>query len=406
MGAILSAKHSSLTLSLGKKGTVTVTAAREDSGGTVGVLQLTLRGKGQKKVGVVSRNNPYFTVSRLVTATGQRKVVYKSEVAVKTSDPQWKPTSLMDVRSLCGGDVHANCIAIDVYSDGKEMGGFVTSALTLQKGVGEFELILTKKGKSKSFGYVCLDHCQFTPMMSFLEHLQAGLEINIAFSIDFTGSNGDWRQMNSLHHYDPMRPNAYIRAMLAVSNVVQEYDSDRQFPAYGFGAVTPFTRGTSHFFPLNGSAQNAFLPGMQAVIDTYARLLPQLAFSGPTNFTPTIRNVTQGARQSPNVYTILLILTDGAITDMQDTIDAIVDADDAPLSIIIIGIGNADFSSMERLDGDDEPLRDRSNRVTRRDLVQFVPFRQFAGGDPALLAAAVLEEVPRQVEEWGRLRRR
>ncbi|KAK7199520.1 Copine [Novymonas esmeraldas] len=88
---------------------------------------------------------------------------------------------------------------------------------------------------------------------------------------------------------------------------------------------------------------------------------------------------------------------------MQDTIDAIVAADDAPLSIVIIGIGRADFSSMEQLDGDGGVLRDRSRRASRRDVVQFVPFNQFEGRDPAKLAAAVLQEVPKQVEMWGRV---
>jgi hypothetical protein len=38
-------------------------------------------------------------------------------------------------------------------------------------------------------------------------------------------------------------------------------------------------------------------------------------------------------------YSILLILTDGLITDMQKTIDTIVAASDKPLSIIIVGVG-------------------------------------------------------------------
>jgi hypothetical protein len=53
-----------------------------------------------------------------------------------------------------------------------------------------------------------------------------------------------------------------------------------------------------------------------------------------------------------NNYTVLLILTDGAITDSSQTIDAIVQASYLPLSIIIIGVGNADFSQMNILDGD------------------------------------------------------
>ena len=41
------------------------------------------------------------------------------------------------------------------------------------------------------------------------------------------------------------------------------------------------------------------------------------------------------------------------INDAQQTIDAVVQASGLPLSIIIVGIGNADFSQMEVLDGGD-----------------------------------------------------
>jgi hypothetical protein len=47
--------------------------------------------------------------------------------------------------------------------------------------------------------------------------------------------------------------------------------------------------------------------------------------------------------------TILLILTDGIITDLEQTKEAIVAASKLPLSIIIIGVGEADFSAMVAL---------------------------------------------------------
>ena len=51
-----------------------------------------------------------------------------------------------------------------------------------------------------------------------------------------------------------------------------------------------------------------------------------------------------------------MILTDGAIMDMQQTIDEIVAGSELPLSIIIIGLGSADFSGMSQLDADEAPL--------------------------------------------------
>jgi len=96
-------------------------------------------------------------------------------------------------------------------------------------------------------------------------------------------------------------------------------------------------------------------------------------------------------------YYVLLILTDGVITDMDNTIRAIVQASRLPMSVIIVGVGSANFDNMNILDADDEPLK--ANGVAMaRDIVQFVPFRDFQAGafGNEALAEAVLAEVPDQ----------
>ena len=75
---------------------------------------------------------------------------------------------------------------------------------------------------------------------------------------------------------------------------------------------------------------------------------------------------------------MLLILTDGQFTDIYDCIGAIVEASDYPMSIIIIGVGNANFEDMERLDADKKALQ-FNGRKASRDIVQFVPYKNFHG---------------------------
>ena len=52
------------------------------------------------------------------------------------------------------------------------------------------------------------------------------------------------------------------------------------------------------------------------------------------------------------------------------------EASTLPLSIIIIGIGQADFDSMEELDSDNVQLTAPSGRKAARDIVQFVAMRE------------------------------
>ncbi|VDK87264.1 unnamed protein product [Dibothriocephalus latus] len=77
-----------------------------------------------------------------------------------------------------------------------------------------------------------------------------------------------------------------------------------------------------------------------------------------------------------------------------------------PISIIIVGVGSADFSAMEELDGDDVRLTSRGQRA-ERDIVQFVPFDDFCGYESLLelkreLARAVLAEIPDQLISYMR----
>ena len=76
-------------------------------------------------------------------------------------------------------------------------------------------------------------------------------------------------------------------------------------------------------------------------------------------------------------YNILMILTDGEIGDMQNTIDALIEASFLPISVIIVGIGDGNFGNMDILDADYNHLHDKNKRKADRDLVQFVPFNNY-----------------------------
>ncbi len=84
---------------------------------------------------------------------------------------------------------------------------------------------------------------------------------------------------------------------------------------------------------------------------------------------------------------------------MDETRDIICEASKLPISIIIIGLGNANFTNMKILDGDDEPLTNTRGEKCFRDIVQFVAFNEFQN-DPNQLAKEVLAEIPQQIVEY------
>jgi len=95
---------------------------------------------------------------------------------------------------------------------------------------------------------------------------------------------------------------------------------------------------------------------------------------------------------------VLLILTDGAISDVKDTVRAIVQMSKLPASLVIAGIGGADFDTMNVLDGDGKLLKDDRGNSCVRDCVQFVAFRDYS--DRNLFCNDLLFELPNQVVEY------
>nr|XP_023413753.1 copine-7 [Loxodonta africana] len=240
---------------------------------------------------------------------------------------------------------------------------------------------------------------------SFLDYIMGGCQIHFTVAIDFTASNGDPRNSCSLHYINPYQPNEYLRALVAVGEICQDYDSDKRFSALGFGARIPPKYEVSHDFAINFNPDNDECEGIQGVVESYQNCLPKVQLYGPTNVAPIISKVARTAAAEERTgeasqYYILLILTDGVVTDMADTREAIVRASHLPMSIIIVGVGNADFTDMQILDGDDGVLRSPRGEPALRDIVQFVPFRELKNASPSALAKCVLAEVPKQVVEY------
>ncbi|RYR66369.1 hypothetical protein Ahy_A03g012358 isoform C [Arachis hypogaea] len=333
----------------------------------------------------------------------------KTEVIKNDLSPQWKPVFL-NIQQVGGKD---NPLILECYNfntNGKHdlIGKVQKSLAELVKlhasGQGGTLFLPTGGGRNSHNkvlkSRVYLDKFSESVQYSFLDYLSAGFELNFMVAIDFTASNGNPRLPDSLLYIDPSgRPNTYQKAIVEVGEVLQFYDSDKRFPTWGFGA-RPIDGPVSHCFNLNGSSHYCEVEGIQGIMMAYTSALLNVSLAGPTLFGPVISNAALIASQSvatgARKYFVLLIITDGVVTDLQETKDALVKASDLPLSILIVGVGGADFKEMEILDADKgERLESSFGRVASRDIVQFVPFRDVQSGEISVVQA-LLAELPTQ----------
>ncbi|XP_039381519.1 copine-4 isoform X1 [Mauremys mutica] len=400
-------------------GKSSITVIAEELSGNDDYVELSFSARKLDDKDFFSKSDPFLEIFRMNDDATQQ-LVHRTEVVMNNLNPAWKSFKV-SVNSLCSGDEdrRLKCIVWDWDSNGKhDFIGEFSSTFKEMRGAMEgrqvqWECINPKyRAKKKSYknsGIVILNQCKIHKMHSFLDYIMGGCQIQFTVAIDFTASNGDPRNSCSLHYIHPYQPNEYLKALVAVGEICQDYDSDKMFPAFGFGARIPpeYKVGVqvSHDFAINFNEDNPECAGIQGVVEAYQSCLPKLQLYGPTNIAPIIQKVAQSASEETNTkeasqYFILLILTDGVITDMADTREAIVHASHLPMSVIIVGIGNADFSDMQMLDGDDGILRSPKGEPVLRDIVQFVPFRNFKHASPAALAKSVLAEVPNQVVDY------
>lgn len=220
---------------------------------------------------------------------------------------------------------------------------------------------------------------------------KAGLESSqLILGIDCSKSNnwtGEKSYGRGLHDISVQTP--YEKIINLVGPVLEQFDDDNMIPVLRFGCAETRNQ-TVRAFAVDGRLE---FHGFREVAAAYRANIPYINMSGPTTFAPLIRQAIEMVKYTKQ-YHILLILTDGDVTNPKKDEDAIVEASNYPLSIVAIGIGDGPFDTLEHFD----------DQLTRSkfDNFQFVNFtemeRTFSRCEcpDLVLAKNILMEIPEQ----------
>ena len=432
IGEVLGARGSSKARKIKNGGTLFCHVAQQKGSG---LMRLVLTGTKLKNTeGFMRKSDPFFELSSKRDGAGGQTWdnVHRSEVVKNNLNPVWKDV-VVSLSVLNQGELDKP-IMISVYdheSSGKHvlMGTVETTVKSLQGLVGS-TLPLKVKGSATgtlnikkcdvsgvedvtarmaaasvaapaaapaAFAFVPSTPSVFAPPVasaSFADYVAGGCELNVGVAIDFTGSNGDPRKPGTLHHLGGGAMNDYQKAISAIVGVLAKYDSDQMYPVWGFGAK--YGGVVRHCFQCGPTGE---AHGVQGILDAYKQTFKSgLIMSGPTVFTEVLQTAAAKAQshqeaakaQGKQSYTILLILTDGAVTDPAATAEVLRQCSEAPMSVVIVGIGNADFSTMQFLD---------DANAGDKDIAQFVSFNQHSRSSVEL-SSETLNEIPKQLTRY------
>lgn len=425
---------------LGSKGSAKAKKMKDDKG-TLFVRVDKAKGCGNFKLkmsavelenldGFFNKSDPFyeFTKKDFGPRGSEWNVVHRSSYIKNDLNPNWVDDNI-DLGVLCGGNLDESLVLTVYDHEGsgnhEVMGCFETSVngLIASKDSGE-GIPLQKEGEttgtivvhmaqvsdgeeegedapSKAVSNVLLEPSALplpepfsVGKPTFTDYIQGGCDLNLSVAIDFTGSNGDPRKPGTLHYFHPDgQLNDYAKAIKSIATILAKYDTDKKFPVMGFGAR--IEGEVNHCFQCGSEEE---VVGVDGILDAYRQVFSTgIILSGPTDFTQVIQTAASRALRSQREamsegkqnYTVLLILTDGAVSDVRATARCIDAIDTAPLSIVIVGIGDADFSSMQFLD-------DHSGDI---DIAQFVEFSKHTNEGDKSIASATLREIPSQLEK-------
>jgi hypothetical protein len=163
---------------------------------------------------------------------------------------------------------------------------------------------------------------------------------------------------------------------------------------WGFGAK--YDGEVRHIFRCGDSK---YAHGTEGVLKAYRSVFDtDFTMSGPTVISDVLRAGAGRARRFHNGpdkdlrYCVLLILTDGCVHDLpftQGLVRSYMD-DDLPLSVIVVGIGRADFTEFHQWDLAPPEIRGR---------FKFVEFREHQI-DPDNLPRKALLNLPHEIVDY------
>ncbi|EDO47470.1 predicted protein [Nematostella vectensis] len=230
----------------------------------------------------------------------------------------------------------------------------------------------------------------------------AGLESsNMIVGVDFTASN-EWQGRKSfngkcLHHIyrnNSKKLNPYQKVIQSIGQTLEPFDEDNLIPVFGFGDVKTKDQSVFCF-----NEDESLCKGFENVLKAYNNIVRRISLSGPTSFAPIIEKAIEIVKQEKSYY-ILVIIADGQVVDDQDlrTRQAIVDASNFALSIILVGVGDGPWDRMHEYD---ELLPQR--RFDNFQFIEYDEVTEHAKFPDAAFALHALMEIPDQYKSIKRL---
>ncbi|WKX93637.1 hypothetical protein Q1695_011137 [Nippostrongylus brasiliensis] len=347
----------------------------------------------------------FFRVFRLEEGKDEDELVllYESEAIKNHSHPQWAEFRLgtQDAADNRNRLLEVWVMYRDVDGSEGYIGKFLTSYAKMKYGPGPDNVYMVinelKQHQKKNYdnsGRMELVKFTDVSFFSFLDYIVSGTQLHYEVAVDFSSETPPSESDQSRFEADLQL------AIRAIGGILRDYTPNRLFAAFGLGAKTPPTFHEAHEFHLNFNI-DPICRGLDGVIESFRKALSLVTPMRTAKFAPIVSYATRLSHRSGFRglhYHVLTIFTRGTPTDLKEFSSAIAAASDAPLSVLIVGVGNGDFSHLVKLAA--------KRKEGTRSLLQFISLAEIVEPNDSIsenrsrIAQKALRAVPEQMTEF------
>jgi len=214
----------------------------------------------------------------------------------------------------------------------------VFSSLILSKG-GKYERKISSNYNSETISIQIEKEKNENKEKYLFDYLKQGIRLSCAISLDFSKKGKS--VMKEIKEYN-------LNILKHIFQILQVYTRDHFFHPSGFGAR--ITKSNISIFNEEKPNYN-----IDELIKDYKNFLEHsdIIPEGEIILSPLIKQIIDDIYSSykPNNYNVLFILLSGEVDkkDQKSLINSLILSSHLPFSIIVIGVGNQDFSAVKEL---------------------------------------------------------
>lgn len=400
VGSLLTSSKRTLTLDLMSKtekvpGKVSLTITPYDDGTSeTAVIGFSCRQLAKKDT--FSESDPYLVIYSH-NDKGELVQIHRTERYDDQPNPVFKKFEI-SMETLCNGK-RDKALLIKVWDYDKLKDDLIGSVKTTFEELATGQELVLYGPKQENNGYIKAD-IVVNRKNNFVDYLLKGLNLQLSVAVDFTSSNGELKNPQSLHTRKGGIDNHYQKAMREISERILRVTGTKEILAMGFGAFPHFNdyNDISHCFPL--AQKEWHVKDLPSLLRAYEDVRSLLKFNGFTLYEEIITKALERAKTAGTklLYSVAVILTDGDVTDPERVNKLLDEAADLPISFLVVGFGDQSFPHFQDLS--QGTFADTSKEMKRR-VLNFAVFDE----DVSKGVEELLKPLPGQITEYFQLKR-